>query len=123
MKLTKNFNSIEFDCKDGTPVPESLMANIKKLAENLQVLRDEVGEPIHIISGYRTAKHNKSINGASGSLHLKAMAGDIMCKQTPPRKLQSIIERLIKKGKMQQGGLGKYNTFTHYDVRDYKARW
>lgn len=37
MKLTKNFNLIEFACKDGTLVPAELIENAKKLALNLQL--------------------------------------------------------------------------------------
>lgn len=60
-QLTKNFHSSEFDCRDGTLVPISLQANVEELAKNLQVLRDEIGEPLHINSAYRHAAYNKKI--------------------------------------------------------------
>jgi uncharacterized protein YcbK (DUF882 family) len=123
MQLTKNFNSVEFDCKDGTKVPKYLLPNLRRLAKNLQVLRDELGVPIHILSGYRTVKHNKAIGGRPASMHLKAIAADMACKEYTAEMIQNKIEELIKEGKMQEGGLGKYKTFTHYDVRNYKARW
>ena len=34
-----------------------------------------------------------------------------------------LIESLINEGELLQGGLGKYNNFTHYDIRKNKARW
>lgn len=40
MKLEENFHISEFKCKDGTKVPEEYLDNVKKLAKNLQVLRD-----------------------------------------------------------------------------------
>ena len=58
MKLTKNFSKREFDSKDGYVMPLEVFKNVQKLAENLQVLRDELQAPITINSGYRSLKHN-----------------------------------------------------------------
>lgn len=123
MKLTKNFNREEFDCRDGTKVPAELMPNVQELANNLQVLRDDIGEPIHVNSGYRTPAYNKKIGGAPKSQHTKAKAGDITAKSFTPKQLAARIEKLIAAGKMKQGGIGIYPGFTHYDVRGTKARW
>lgn len=122
-QLTKNFHSSEFDCRDGTLVPISLQANVEELAKNLQVLRDEIGEPLHINSAYRHAAYNKKIGGVPSSQHIKAKAADITAKSYTPKKLAAVIERLIKAGKMKQGGIGIYPGFTHYDTRGTKARW
>lgn len=124
MKLTENFDSKEFDCKDGTPVPEKYMPNLRVLARNLQVLRDEVGVPVNVSgSGYRTPKHNKKVGGAPKSQHLTASAADISCIGITPRMLADKIEELIIEGRMQDGGIGVYPTFVHYDIRHAKARW
>lgn len=123
MQLTENFELIEFVCKDGSPVPEEYMHNVKELAENLQVLRDEVGEPIRINSAYRSPNYNKRIGGKPASKHLLAQAADITVKGKTPKQLAAIIERLISQRKMKQGGLGIYPGFVHYDVRGTKARW
>lgn len=124
MKLTKNFTLQEFACNDGTPVPEKYYDNVKELAQNLQVLRDYLNEPILITgSGYRTPNHNKAVGGAKNSQHLYAKAADINAKSKTPRQLYQVIERLISLGKMSQGGLGLYKGFVHYDIRKTKARW
>lgn len=123
MKLTKNFNLAEFACHDGTQVPDKYLDNVKELAANLQVLRDELGEPIHINSSYRHTAYNKNIGGAKDSQHLTASAGDITCKSLSPKQLHAKIEKLIAAGKMKQGGLGLYPGFVHYDIRGVKARW
>lgn len=124
MKLTKNFDSKEFDCKDGTPVPEELMDNCLEVAKNLQVLRDYLGVPISITgSGYRTPSHNKKVKGAPKSQHLLCKAADINAKGYTPKELASEIEKLIERGKMKQGGIGIYKGFIHYDIRGTKARW
>lgn len=123
MQLTVNFNLNEFSCHDGTPVPAELIPNAQELANNLQVLRDFIGEPLHINSGYRPEQYNKAIGGKKNSQHLLAKAADITAKSYTPKKLASIIEQLITAKKMKQGGIGIYPGFVHYDVRGSKARW
>src|SRR5690606_14068665 len=96
--------------------------NIRELARNLQVLRDNVQAPVMINSGYRSPAHNKAVGGASGSYHLKGMAADIVVKGISPNKVVDIIEDLIELGLMKNGGLGRYDTFTHYDIGPVR-RW
>lgn len=119
----KNFTLEELSCKDGSPVPIELTANATLLLENLQVLRDHLGEPVRINSGYRSPAYNKKIGGVKNSQHLQAKAADITVKSKSPRQLKAIIERLIKSGKMKNGGVGLYPGFVHYDVRNTPARW
>ena len=123
MRLTKNFSLSEFDCKDGSEMPSELLANVLELAENLQVLRDFVGVPIKINSSYRSLSHNANIGGSKSSQHLFAKAADIVIESKSPEQVANIIKVLISEGKMKQGGIGVYNTFTHYDIRGHKARW
>lgn len=123
MKLTKNFSLWEFKCRDGTDVPEEYMDNVRELAENLQVLRDKIGKPITVISGYRSPEYNKKINGARRSQHMIAKAGDLIVKGMTPDEIKTEIVQLIKAGKMKKGGVGLYTYFTHYDVRGFNRRW
>ena len=122
-KITENFALSEFRCKDGTDVPEELMDNVTLLCENLQVLRDHIGKPIRVISGYRSPKYNRRIGGARRSQHMTAKAADIKVKGMTPAEVKAAIVELIKEGKMMKGGIGLYTTFTHYDVRGRNARW
>ncbi len=123
MKLTNNFNLSEFKCHDGTDVPEHLLPNVMELAKNLQVLRNHFGKPIHINSAYRTVDYNKKIGGATKSQHLIGKAADIRINGIAPKEVADAIEQLISEGKMKQGGLGRYNSFTHYDIRGVRSRW
>ena len=123
MKLTKNFSLSEFACNDGLEFPLELMENVSLLAEQLQVLRDYVGLPIKINSGYRSPAYNKKIGGVSNSQHLQAKAADINVIGLSHLETQSTIKALIDDGKMMEGGLGCYSTFTHYDIRNSRVRW
>jgi hypothetical protein len=40
-----------------------------------------------------------------------------------PKQVANTIEKLISEGKMKQGGLKAYGSFTHYDCRGVRARW
>ena len=122
-QLTRNFHRKEFDCKDGTKVPIEFKNNLIRLAVNLQKLRDDLGSALVISSGYRTPKYNKRVGGATLSQHLTASAGDLSQSKETPLELYKRIEKLIKEGKMHNGGLGLYNTFVHYDIRQNPARW
>ena len=125
MKLTKNFNKAEFECKDGSPMTENQFKNIQELANNLQVLRDELDEPIHITNAYRSRAHNEAIGGSKNSQHTLGKAADIYVESLKPKELAKVIERLIEEGKMSEGGIGIYtkNKFLHYDIRGERARW
>lgn len=123
MNLTKNFKLIEFMSKDGTPVPDKYLDNVKELAKNLQVLRGYLGEPISINSGYRSPAHNKKVGGKPQSQHLTASAADITTRSKTPKQLKAIVEALIKEDKLKIGGIGLYPGFLHVDIRKEKARW
>jgi uncharacterized protein YcbK (DUF882 family) len=122
-KITTNFSLEEFNCKDGSEMPNDVMINIIKLAKNLQVLRDSVGKTITITSGYRSPKYNLKIGGAKDSQHIKGTAADIKVKGMTPKEVAKVIEGLIANGKMTQGGIGIYPSWVHYDCRKIKARW
>lgn len=123
MKLTKNFNLSEFKCNDGSETPEEIIVNLKSLADQLQILRDFIGKPITINSGYRSPKYNKKIGGATRSQHILGKAADIRVNGISPNELHGIIEELIKDERLKIGGLGKYSSFTHIDIRQNTARW
>lgn len=122
-QLTKNFHIDEFRSKDGAQFPEDVKQNLLELAQNLQILRDYIGYPIYVTSGYRSIAHNKAVGGVKGSYHTKGMASDIYVKEYTPKALAEMIEYLIKEGKMKEGGLGVYDSFVHYDIQGLKRRW
>jgi uncharacterized protein YcbK (DUF882 family) len=122
MKLTTNFSLSEFN-KHNFEVPNDVLRNLIELAKNLQVLRDEVKKPIKITSGYRPAQHNAKIGGASKSRHITGQAADFKIEGYTPKQVAAVIEKLISEGRMKQGGIGTYSTWTHYDVRGTHARW
>ena len=53
------------------------IANLKRLCEWLEVLRNKIGHPIVINSGYRSPQLNLKVGGAPTSNHLTGCAVDI----------------------------------------------
>lgn len=122
MKLTANFSLSEFN-KRNEILPDSVKANIHTLAQNLQVLRDEVKRPITITSGYRSPEHNARIGGAKASKHITGEAADIKVQGMTPSEVAAVIEGLIADGRMLEGGLGIYRSWIHFDIRGKRVRW
>lgn len=123
--VTKNFYWSEVECKDGTECPSYLKVNAVRLANNLETLRFAIGDlPIRINSWFRTKAHNDTLKYHSPhSQHLQAKAVDIWVKGMKPITLYEIIEVLIRLRKIEDGGLGIYDTICHYDVGPAGRRW
>ena len=121
-----NFSPEEFYCKckghfcEG---PSAFPASTRHLAWVLQLIRDEIGASIRINSGYRCPAYNKKVGGAPQSLHVKGMAADLACDAVSPEELADTVEDLMKQALIPNGGLGRYNTFTHVDIRHTPERW
>ena len=63
---------------DNTPSFE-VVDNLNKLADYLDNIREKVGKPILISSGFRCPVLNKAVGGVSNSQHLKGLAADLIC--------------------------------------------
>jgi len=121
--MTEHFKKEEFRSKDGAHFPYEVKQNLKVLAEQLEVLREHFQKPININSGYRSPEHNAKVGGAENSQHLLGKAADVVIDGVSPDEVADAIEFLIDNKMMKQGGLGRYNSFTHYDIRGKKSRW
>jgi zinc D-Ala-D-Ala carboxypeptidase len=128
LKLTPDFALKEFisvlDPK-GWEFDIRVLNNLYKLANRLQVVRDTIGKPIQITSGYRSASHNLKVGGEPNSYHTKGMAADIVIRGMSPTQIEKALFNWT-------GGLGIYTNvadFVHVDIRmspkgeAIKARW
>ena len=113
--LSKNFRVREFRCKDNTD-PIFIDSD---LVDVLQKVRDHFGKAVTITSAFRTASHNKKVGGATYSQHCYGKAADIKVSGVAPSKVAEYVETLMP----NTGGIGRYSTFTHVDVRATKSRW
>ena len=97
--------------------------NLQILAEQLQVIRDYIAKPITINIAYRPYWWEKKRGRNGKSQHCLGKAADIKVMGYDNRELHKAILELIKDKKIIDGGVGLYNTFIHYDIRPYSARW
>lgn len=112
--ITKNFKVREFKCKDGSDV----IFIADELVNVLQKVRDHFGKAVTINSAYRTPTYNKKVGGATYSQHCYGTAADIVVSGISPNLVYAYVDSILPKG-----GVGKYPTFTHVDVREVKARF
>ena len=82
MKLSPNFTLEEltrtsYPRLQDTPTELQVMNLIYLCAAVLQPLRDELGRPVSITSGYRSARLNAHVGGVPNSYHLQGLAADI----------------------------------------------
>lgn len=114
LKNVKNFSVYEFACKHCKRVrlkPDLLV--------KLEELRKAIGNRAIIVnSGYRCATHNRNVGGAKNSQHLYGSAADIVARGISVNTLYNHANKVFS-----NGGVGRYKTFVHVDVRGHRARW
>ena len=110
----QHFKVKEFACKDGSQVVfiDSYLVSI------LDTLRNQVGKPVIINSGYRTPTRNKEVNGAKYSSHMRGMAADIRVNGISPKEIASKLDKIVP----NECGIIVYNNWVHIDTRTKKYR-
>lgn len=115
VKLSANFRVKEFACTDGS---DPIFIDTE-LVTVLQKIRSHFGKAVTITSAYRTPTHNRSVGGTAYSQHLYGKAADIKVSGVSPQKVAEYAKTVMS----DRGGIGRYGTFTHIDVRSAKSRW
>lgn len=112
LQITANFSLDEFICP--CSYCEYVTLNLELVAV-LQHLRDYFGRSVFINSGYRCGVHNYNVGGKVYSQHRLGFAADIVVQGILPSVVQ---EYLITNQLILKATVGRYDTFTHVDVRD-----
>lgn len=119
--LSNNFSRIEFACH-GTDCCGGTAAVDSRLIEALQAFRDAVEQPVNVTSGFRCLSHNRTVGSNDSSQHPRGYAADI--RMLPDLSIDEMVEIAEEIAAFRNGGIGKYNSFLHLDVRtDGPARW
>lgn len=111
-KVGQYFKVKEFACKDGSQVVfiDDYLCTI------LDILRNKLGKPIIVTSGYRTPWWNAKCDGAKYSYHMRGMAADIKVNGMKAKELAKKLDEIVPNG----CGIIVYNSWVHFDVRDGK---
>lgn len=104
-QLTEHFYLEEFTQSDyalrhgirNIPSPK-VKQNLQVLANGLEQVRDLLGNPIFIKSGYRGIDLNRAIGGVTNSAHVTGYAADFVCHSygTPEQITDAIMKSDIE---------------------------
>lgn len=114
-RLSEHFQRHEFACHCGCGADTVDAALVSLLEE----VRTRFGHPLAVVSGMRCAAHNRAVGGAPSSMHLEGKAADVKIRAVHPDDVADFLESLCPDG----CGIGRYDDFTHIDVRPGPARW
>lgn len=115
-----HFAKRELRCKCGCKPSAEVERNLTKLANDLERVRAEYGEPMPILSGHRCAAYNATIKGAARfSKHISGEAVDFA---RPNEDLWTALQMVPA---FRNGGMSRYGgRGMHADNRtDGPARW
>jgi len=115
MKVSEHFDRTEFACHCGCG-QDTIDA---ELLRALVMARQHYNIPIKINSANRCLEYNRSIGSKDTSQHIKSKAADIVIKGVSPIDVYNYFDSIFP----DSHGIGVYDTFTHIDSRDEKARW
>lgn len=102
MNLTPHFTVEELTASDTATrlgidqIPQpSVLRNLCRLAQKLEVVRSILGVPLVVTSGYRSPELNKAVGGARDSAHLTGNAADFRAPEfgTPQEIAKFLAER------------------------------
>ncbi len=127
MRLYKHYSDVnpeEWRWKDFSPREiaskrEGELGVDPEAMDTLQRMRDLLGAPIRITSGYRSKAHNRAVGGASRSQHLLGKAFDIQVEGHDPAQL---LAAGVEAGFTTFVFYQKQG-FIHFDIRSEPARW
>jgi hypothetical protein len=104
---------------DNTP-SEQIVANLRIMCEKLEAVREFLGHPMIVSSGYRCPELNAAIGGAPTSAHMTGFAVDFIC---PAFGLPVDVCRALEKSGLQYDQLiHEYARWTHLSFDPQQRR-
>lgn len=119
-----NFAMEEFDCRDGTPVPEEARSGVRTLVRHvLEPMRDRFGA-CYVTSGYRHESYNAGIGGATRSYHIYDNRPDEVAADVT-FATGTVAEWADYARGLGHGGVGEYRRsgFVHVDMGPRRNWW
>lgn len=118
MELVKS-NIAKREKIDNTPDSTSLKYMQELISYCLQPIRNKLGKPMIITSGFRCQALNKKVGGVSNSQHTKGQAVDFFVQGM---SIQQIIDFIKKTGIEFDQLINEYNRWVHISYVKGKNR-
>lgn len=117
-RISDHFSVFEFDCPCNN-CKETLV--YPELVEKLEALRQKVGQPILVTSGFRCENHQRELEAlgyetSPKSQHLLGMAADISVLDWSGKAIEPLAEAVDFRA------VGVAPTWIHVDLRSDKVR-
>lgn len=98
MQLSKNFTLAELTVTN-TGLPNkpnaAQITSLRALATNiLQPIRDQLGKPVVVTSGFRAAPVNRAVGGSATSDHLNGNSADISTAGMNSRQFAAFVQAM-----------------------------
>ena len=104
---------------NNTPDINSLDNMLELIFYVLQPLREKLGKPMIITSGFRSKKVNELVGGVGNSLHLYGQAADFVVSGMTPAQ---VVEFVKNSGIEFDQLICEYNQWTHISYNKGKNR-
>lgn len=113
--ISEHFSRSEFACKCGCGL-NVVDAELLVVEEDLRLY---FNASVELHDACRCPTHNAAVGGVPHSQHLLGKAADTaVMGQSPDNVANYLLNKYPNKY-----GIGRYDTFTHIDVRSTKSRW
>lgn len=108
-ELLKSDTAIKYNIPN-TPDTKSLDNLLNLIVYCLQPIREYLGKPMVISSGYRSARINQLVHGVSNSQHTLGQAADFVVSG---ESVASVIFKIQKSGIEYDQIINEYNRWVH----------
>ena len=129
MNLTANFTydemiASEWAARHGVSnaCPDELMPALRRTAQGMQRIREALGVPVIVTSGYRSPTVNQAVGGSRTSQHMKAEACDFRAPAFgPPAEVAAFLAPRMAALDIDQLIL-EFNAWVHVSFSDTPRR-
>mgnify|MGYP003420282718 FL=1 len=95
---------------DNTPTP-AILEKLKYTASQLDKVRELLGKPVNISSGYRCLQVNRRLGSKDSSQHLKAEAADFKCELL--KKKKKVFDKIRESNIQFDQLILEFNSWVH----------
>lgn len=115
--LSAHFSSREFACQCGCGYGTHPGDVRQELLDLLELIREDLGQPMRVSSGNRCTQHNAAVGGVANSSHTRGFAADIFVGGGSKRR--RLMDLAVKH---HAPGIGIAKTFVHIDADNVLPR-